>query len=324
MTYQNLGRSGLLVSSVGLGCNNLGRPQTPTQTLEGSRQVVAAALEAGITTFDLADIYGGYPGQSEEIFGQILKDLAVRREDIVIISKFGLPMGDTSSPAHQARGSRRYLRQALEASLKRLGTDYLDLYIHHTPDASTPVEETLTALGELVAAGKVRYLASSNYAGWQIAQAHYLGQQLGSRYIAAENHYNLLDRRAELEVIPACQNLGLGLLPYFPLANGLLTGKYRQGQQTPGRLTSLKPQILESANWEQLQAFSDLAQQAGMTELELAFSWLAAQEPVGSVIAGATSPQQVEANASALKKLGEDLLAELDRIFPAPEPIALF
>jgi aryl-alcohol dehydrogenase-like predicted oxidoreductase len=211
--------------------------------------------------------------------------------------------------------------------LQRLGTDHIDLYFHHTPDTLTPVEETLSALNTLIEQGKVRYIGNSNHSGWQIAQAEYVARELGThRYIAAENHYNLLDRRAELEVMPAAREFGMGVLPYFPLANGLLTGKYTRGNApADGRLTQLKPQILEGANWEQLEAFSAFASERGLSEVQVAFAWLAAQNPVASVIAGATSEQQVQANAAtASVELSADDLAALDEIFPAPEKIALF
>ncbi|MDO4897670.1 MAG: aldo/keto reductase [Rothia sp. (in: high G+C Gram-positive bacteria)] len=325
IAYRQLGKSGLTVSSVGLGCNNLGREKTDTESQQGTNRVLEAALEAGITLFDLADIYGAQPGVSETMFGCALRELGVPRDEIVIASKFGLDAGGLQGKDFGVRGSRRYIMQAVEGSLARLGVDYLDLYFHHTPDPATPIEETLAALGALIEQGKVRYVGSSNYSGWQIAQAEYIGRELGVRYIAAENHYNLLDRRAELEVLPAARNLGLGVLPYFPLANGLLTGKYNPGKGGVGRLTRIKPQLLETANWQQLQAFSDFAADRGLSEIEVAFSWLAQQEPVSSVIAGATNAEQVAANAAAIStRFSAEDLAALDEIFPAPQKIALF
>ncbi|WP_237218456.1 aldo/keto reductase, partial [Rothia nasimurium] len=191
---------------------------------------------------------------------------------------------------------------------------------------ATPMEETLSALGTLIDQGKVRYIGHSNHAGWQIAHAEHLGRALGHRYIAAENNYNLLDRRAELEVLPAARAFGLGVLPYFPLANGLLTGKYtREATPSDGRLTRIKPELLEGANWDQLEAFSAFAAERGLTEVQVAFSWLAQQEPVASVIAGATRPEQVQANAAAIvRRFDTDELALLDEIFPAPQKVALF
>lgn len=324
--YRQMGNSGLTVSSVGLGCNNLGRPQTATETQDQTNRVLAAAVEHGITLFDVADIYGSAPGVSETMFGRALKETGINRDDIVIVSKFGMDMNGANGPDYGVRGSRRYIMRAIEASLTRLDTDYIDLYFHHTPDPATPIEETLAALSTLIDQGKVRYIGSSNHSGWQIAQAEYIGRDLGTRYIAAENHYNLLDRRAELEVIPAARAFGLGLLPYFPLANGLLTGKYTRTQApADGRITRIKPELLDGANWDQLEAFSAFAKERGLTELEVAFSWLAQQEPVASVIAGATTPEQIAANAAAIiTRFNDDDLAELNRIFPAPPKVALF
>lgn len=328
MQYRQLGHSGLTVSTVGLGCNNLGRTKTATETQEGTNRVIAAAVDAGITLFDVADIYGSAPGVSETMFGKALKTLdSSVRDDIVLVTKFGMDMDGANGADYGVRGSRRYIMRAVEASLQRLGTDHIDLYFHHTPDTLTPVEETLSALNTLIEQGKVRYIGNSNHSGWQIAQAEYVARELGThRYIAAENHYNLLDRRAELEVMPAAREFGMGVLPYFPLANGLLTGKYTRGNApADGRLTQLKPQILEGANWEQLEAFSAFASERGLSEVQVAFAWLAAQNPVASVIAGATSEQQVLANAAtASVELSADDLAALDEIFPAPEKIALF
>ncbi|MFW0111214.1 aldo/keto reductase [Rothia sp. CCM 9417] len=324
--YRQVGKSGLTVSAVGLGCNNLGRSKTATETQAGTNAVLAAAVAEGITLFDVADIYGAEPGVSETMFGRALRETGIDRDDIVIVSKFGMDMGGVNGRDYGVRGSRRYIMRAVEASLTRLGTDYIDLYFHHTPDPATPVEETLSALGTLIEQGKVRYIGSSNYAGWQLAHAEHLGRALGHRYIAAENHYNLLDRRAELEVLPAAREFGLGLLPYFPLANGLLTGKYTRTQApADGRLTRIKPALLEGANWGQLEAFSAFASERGLTEVQVAFSWLAQQNPVASVIAGATSQAQVKANAAAIvTRLSDVDLAQLDAIFPAPPKVALF
>lgn len=324
--YRQVGRSGLTVSTVGLGCNNLGRSKTATETQTGTNDVLAAAVEQGITLFDVADIYGARPGVSETMFGQALKDTGIDRDEIVIVSKFGMDMDGANGTDHGVRGSRRYIMRAIEASLGRLGTDYIDLYFHHTPDPVTPVEETLGALATLIEQGKVRYIGSSNHSGWQIAQAEYIGRQLGTRYIAAENHYNLLDRRAELEVLPAAREFGLGVLPYFPLANGLLTGKYNPGKEAvEGRLTRIKPELLDSTDWDQMRAFSEFAAERGLTEVQVAFSWLAQQHPVSSVIAGATTIDQVRTNAAAIAtRFSEDDLAQLDAIFPVPPKIAPF
>ncbi|WP_370250107.1 aldo/keto reductase [Nocardioides sp.] len=319
---RHLGRSGLVVSVVGLGCNNLGRPGTATESQEGTDAVVDAAIEAGITLFDVADVYGGHPGLSEERLGVALRG---RRDEVVVATKFGMDVRGANGPDFGARGSRRYLVQAVEASLRRLGTDYLDLYQFHTPDPTTPIEETLAALDDVVRAGKVRYVGHSNLAGWQIAHAEFVGRELGTRFISAQNHYNLIDRRAELEVAPACEAYGLGLLPYFPLANGLLTGKYRGGAPAGSRLTQVRQHLVETAQGEQLTRFHDFARARGLTELEVAISWLATRPSVGSVIAGATTPEQVRANAAAASwQPGPEDLAELDEIFPTAERVALF
>lgn len=324
MRHTRLGRSGLTVSVIGLGCNNLGRPGTATLEQAGTDAVVHAALDAGITFFDVADIYGAEPGLSEERLGRAL---GARRDEVVIGTKFGMDMGGVAGDDGGARGSRRYIVRAVEDSLRRLGTDWIDLYQFHTPDPATPIEETLRALDDLVRASKVRYVGHSNRAGWQIAQAEYVARELGvERFVSAQNHYNLLDRRAELEVVPAATEFGLGVLPYFPLANGLLTGKYSQGDAPEGsRLSHVRQHMVADADLEQLAAFGRFARERGITEVQAAIGWLAAQGPVSSVIAGATRAAQVVENAAAADWLAtaEDL-AELDALFPGPEKVALF
>ncbi|MEE2522692.1 aldo/keto reductase [Pseudarthrobacter sp. J75] len=322
--YRRLGTSGLSVSVVGLGCNNLGRPNTVTESQEGSDAVVHAALDAGITFFDVADTYGREPGLSETILG---KALGGRRGDVVVATKFGMDMRGANGNDFGARGSRRYIVRAAEASLRRLGTDWIDLYQFHTPDPQTPIEETLAALDDLVTSGKVRYIGHSNRAGWQIAEAEYVARASGgARFISTQNHYNLLDRRAELEVTPAAEAFGLGVLPYFPLANGLLTGKYAPHKAPEGsRLSHTRKNLVDDADWEQLGQFSAFASERGLNEVQVAFSWLAAQPSVGSVIAGATRPEQVRQNAEAADwKPSADDLAELDDIFPKVPKVALF
>src|SRR6185312_8523450 len=324
MEYRRLGKSGLTVSAVGLGCNNLGRPNTPTETQEGTDAVVNAALDAGVTLFDVADTYGKTPGLSEEFLG---KALGARRDEVVVATKFGMDMHGANGEDFGARGSRRYIVKAAEASLRRLGTDWIDLYQFHTPDPLTPIEETLSALDDLVRAGKVRYIGHSNRAGWQIAEAEFTARMGGyTPFISSQNHYNLLDRRAELEVTPAAEAYGLGVLPYFPLANGLLTGKYKDGKAPEGsRLTHSRTNMLKDADWEQLGAFSRFAADRGLQEIEVAFSWLASRPSVASVIAGATKPEQIRQNAeSAGWRPTDDDLAELDGIFPAVPKTALF
>ncbi|MDM7988987.1 aldo/keto reductase [Arthrobacter sp. zg-Y877] len=323
-SYNRLGNSGLTVSTVGLGCNNLGRPGTPTESQEGTDAVVHAAVDAGITLFDVADTYGRTPGLSEEMLG---KALGTRRDDIVLATKFGMDMQGVNGADFGARGSRRYIVRAAEASLRRLNTDWIDLYQFHTPDPLTPIEETLAALDDLVTSGKVRYIGHSNRTGWQIAEAEFTARMGGyTPFISAQNHYNLLDRRAELEVTPAAEAYGLGLLPYFPLANGLLTGKYSSGQAPEGsRLTHSRKNLLENADMEQLADFGRFASERGLTEVQVAFSWLADQPSVASVIAGATKVEQVQQNAEAVAWVpSEKDLEELDRIFPRTPKVALF
>lgn len=324
MEQRRLGHSDLSVSAVGLGCNNLGRRGSATQTQEGADAVVAAALEAGITLFDVADVYGAEPGQSEQMLGRALRG---HRDEVVLATKFGMDMSGANGPDFGARGSRRYVIAAVEASLRRLDTDHIDLYQLHTPDPLTPIEETLSALDDLVRAGKVRYIGHSNRAGWQIADAEHVARARGgARFISSQSHYNLLDRRAELEVVPAATAYGIGVLPYFPLANGLLTGKYSSGTAPRGsRLAQAKQHLVEQADLDQLRAFGAFARGRGLTELEVAFSWLASRPQVGSVIAGATRPEQVQENAAAISWVPTDGdEAELDAIFPPAPKVALF
>lgn len=290
MKVRRLGNSGLKVSVVGLGCNNFGMRIDAAQT----QVVVDAAIDAGVTLFDTADIYGGT--QSEEFLG---KALGKRRRDIVLATKFGMPVGQDP---RKRGGSRRWIMQAVEDSLRRLGTDYIDLYQHHQPDPDTPVDETLRALDDLVTQGKVRYLGNSNYTGWQIADADWTaaGQ---SRFVSAQNLYSLLERDVEREVLPACEHFGLGFLPFFPLASGLLSGKYRRGEPPPEgtRLQAWGARgeaAMTDANFDRVEALEAWAKERGHTILELAFAWLLGHEVVSSVIAGATTPEQVKTNAA--------------------------
>jgi len=297
MRYRRLGRSGLVVSVVGLGCNNFGRKLDADAT----RAVVEAALDVGINFFDTADIYGEPHGTSEEYLGAALRG---RRDDVVVATKFGMDMSGMNGPDFGARGARRYIVRAVEASLRRLGTDYIDLYQMHEPDPNTPIEETLSALDDLVRDGKVRYLGNSNFAGWQIADAAWTARTHGfTPFVSAQNHYSLLQRDVETEVVPACTTFGLGLLPYFPLANGLLTGKYKRGAAPPAgsRLAGggRYAQRLAAAPWDTIEAIEKYAAQRGRSMLEVAIGGLAAQPAVASVIAGATTPEQVRANAAA-------------------------
>lgn len=296
MNYRRLGTSGLVVSVVGLGCNNVGR----RLDLDGTRSVVDAAIDAGITLFDTADVYGSRRGASEELLGSVLKG---RRSEIVLASKFGMDMHGLNGADHGARGSRSYLIRAVEASLRRLDTDYLDLYQLHAPDPATPIAETLSALDDLVRSGKVRYLGNSNFAGWQIADADWTARTAGcTPFISAQNRYSLLHRDPETEVLPACQRFGLGFLPFFPLDSGLLSGKYRRGEK-PAEGTRLAldryQRFLDGADWDKIEALSAFGAERGHSLLEVAIAGLATRPAVSSVIAGATTPAQVRANAKA-------------------------
>ncbi|KRE11284.1 aldo/keto reductase [Bosea sp. Root381] len=308
MQFRNLGRSGLRVSLVGLGCNNFGG----RIDLEATRKVVDAAIEHGITLFDTADIYGEKAG-SELALGQLL---GARRKDIVLATKFGMKM------FHGGQGgSRRYIVSALEDSLTRLKTDWIDLYQFHTPDPLTPIDETLRALEDLVTSGKVRYIGCSNMPGWQVADAQWTARDLRiGGFASAQDEYSLLKRGAEKDLIPAIAHYGMGLLPYFPLANGALTGKYKRNAPMPegARLTKLPEragQIFSEANWTKIEALTAFCEARGKTLIELAFSWLAAQPVVSSVIAGATRPEQIAANVKAAEwALTTEELAEIDAI----------
>ncbi|GIJ80474.1 Predicted oxidoreductase [Micromonospora phaseoli] len=297
MTYRRLGDSGLVVSVVGIGCNNFGRKLD----LDGTRAVVDAALDVGINFFDTADIYGEPHGASEAQLGAALKG---RRDDVVVATKFGMSMSGGNGRDFGVRGSRRYVIRAVEATLRRLDTDYIDLYQFHEPDPGTPIDETLSALDDLVRAGKVRYLGNSNFAGWQIADADWTAKTRGlTRFVSAQNHYSLLNRDAEIEVLPACERFGLGMLPFFPLANGLLTGKYKRSESPPAgsRLAGggRYAQRLAAADWDTIEGLEAYAAQRGVSVLHVAIGGLAAQPAVTSVIAGATTPEQVRANAEA-------------------------
>ncbi len=318
MRYRSLGSSGLVVSVAGLGCNNFGR----RLDTDATRAVVDAAIDAGITLLDTADSYGG-AGRSEEILGEVL---AGRRDQVVLATKFGHRNADMGyGPAAGVKGGRSYILRAVEHSLRRLRTDYIDLYQLHTPDPATPIEETLVALGELVTQGKVRYIGHSNFSGWQLAEAAGAARDLRTAaFISAQNHWSLLERGAEAEVVPAAVHYGLGVLPYFPLANGLLTGKVRRGQAPPegSRLASRREYITDE-KLDKVEALIGWAKEHGQTILDVAIGGLAAQPGCSSVIAGATTPEQVKANAAAADWIpSPDELADLERIVPAPGPSA--
>lgn len=304
MKVRRLGNSGLKVSVVGIGCNNFGMRIDQAQT----EAVVNAAIDAGITLFDTADIYGGT--KSEEFLG---KALGKRRHEIVLATKFGMQVGQDPK---KRGGSRKWIMQAVEDSLRRLGTDYIDLYQHHQPDPDTPVDETLRALDDLVTQGKVRYIGNSNYTGWQIADADWTaaGQ---TRFVSAQNEFSLLKRDVEREVLPACEHFGLGFLPYFPLGSGLLSGKYSRGAPPPEgtRLAvwgARGQAAMSEANFDKVEALEAWARARGHTILELAFAWLLGHPVVSSVIAGATSPEQVRANAATADwRLSPEEVAEV-------------
>jgi aryl-alcohol dehydrogenase-like predicted oxidoreductase len=318
MRYRPLGNSGLVVSVTGLGCNNFGG----RLDLDGTRAVVDAAIDAGITLFDTAESYGG-GGASERMLGEVL---GRRRDQVVLATKFGGRGPDMGyGPAAGARGSRAYIRRAVTESLRRLRTDYIDLYQIHSPDPETPVGETIAALHELVAEGKVRYLGHSNFSGWQIADAAHLAMAGGHPpFISAQNQWSLLQRRAEADVVPAARHFGLGVLPFSPLANGLLTGKIRRGQPVPPgtRLASGASYYVgyvTDDRMDKVEALIAWAQEHGVTALDVAIGALAAQPGCSSVIAGAMTPEQVKANAAASDWIPAAAeLAELDQIVSPP------
>jgi aryl-alcohol dehydrogenase-like predicted oxidoreductase len=293
MRFRHLGASGLVVSVVGLGTNNFGMKLDAEQ----SYAVVRAALDAGITLFDTADSYG----TSEQRLGTALQGA---RDDVVIATKFGSDVrrrGLSNGEDWDARGSRRYVMRAVEASLRRLQTDWIDLYQLHRPDPGTPLDETLSALDDLVRAGKVRYLGSSNFAGWQVADAEWTARTAGyERFVSAQNEYSLLRRDVEDDLVPALEEYGIGLLPYFPLASGLLTGKYRRGSTPPegSRLASRTHELTDDA-YDVVERLAAFASARSRTLLDVAIGGLAAQPAVASVIAGATSAEQVAANVAA-------------------------
>ncbi len=310
MQQRNLGRSGLQVSVVGLGCNTFGANVDQA----GATAIVHRALDIGVTLFDTADSYGGMGG-SETCLGIALGE---RRKDIVLATKFANAMNREKT---LRGGSRRYVMSAIEASLKRLGTDWIDLYQMHYPDPATPIEETLRALDDSVRQGKVRYVGCSNFAAWQVVEAHWSARYHGlARFISCQDQYSLLARGIERELVPAMNACGMGLLPYAPLSSGLLTGKYRRGEAMPqGTRLATRPELqaryATDARMDVLERLRGFCAERGRPMLELAISWLAAQPVVGSVIAGATSPAQIDANVAASNwPLTPDDLVEIDRL----------
>jgi len=312
MEIRNLGRSGLRVSLVGLGCNNFGG----RLDLAATRRVVDRAIDAGITLFDTADSYGNRGG-SETLLGEVLGS---RRPDIVLATKFASPMNDAQT---MKGASRRYIMGAVEASLRRLKTDWIDLYQMHWPDPLTPIEETLRALDDLVHQGKVRYIGCSNLTAWEIADAAWTARHHGlTPFVSAQNEYSLLSREQSAPILPALERYGMGLLPYYPLASGLLTGKYKRGEPLPpGRLQSVKmwnERFLTERNWAVVEQLEGFARERGHALIELAFGWLASHAAVGSVIAGATTPEQIDANVGAAAwKLSDADRAAVDQIVAA-------
>ena len=312
MRYRTLGDSGLLVSVVGLGCNNFGG----RIDLQRTRAVVDAAIDAGITLFDTAEMYG-QDGGSELALGEVL---AGRRDKVVLATKFGHQKVDMGyGPAAGAKGGRGYIRLAVEKSLRRLRTDYIDLYQLHTPDPLTPIEETIAALDELVAEGKVRYIGHSNLSGWQLADAAHKSAAR-TPFISAQNQWSLVDRGVEAEVVPAAAAFGLGVLPYFPLANGMLTGKVRRGSALPaGSRIATRSHLVTDEKLDTVEALIGWGTERGVSLLEIAIGGLAAQPGCASVIAGATSAEQIVANVTAGEwEPAQEELAELDKISPPP------
>ena len=310
MELRRLGMSGLQVSKVGLGCNNFGMKIDR----EVTRKVVDKAIELGVTLFDTADIYGK-SGGSETMLGEILGE---RRKSIVLATKFGMQMDRAGV---LTGGSRRYVMAAAEDSLKRLQTDWIDLYQLHQPDPLTPIEETLRALDDLVHQGKVRYIGCSNLPAWQVVEAHWTAQHLGlNGFISCQDEYSLLVREPDRDLMPVMKSYGLGLLPFFPLASGLLTGKYKRNATLPAgtRLAMMKPladRYVNEKNWPIVEGLAAFAVARGHTLLELAMSWLAARPAVASVIAGATSPEQIEQNVKAIGwQLSADEMTEVDKL----------
>lgn len=304
MEYRQFGRTGLQLSLAGLGCNNFGG----RLDLEGSTAVVNAALEAGVTHFDTADIYSN--GRSEEILGAALKGV---RDQVVIGTKFGNPMG---KGRYDRGGSRTYVRRAVEASLTRLGTDYIDIYYLHNPDPMTPIEETLSVLDDLVREGKLRYLAASSMPGWQIARASHTAAERGwDRFEATQDEWSLVSRDVERDVVPACEAYGVSVIPYFPLAGGMLTGKYQEGKPFPeGSRFAQAEYFAKTATTERFQvvrALEACAEETGRSPVELALGWLVSHDVVVSVPVGASSPTQAVNNTEAVRPLAADEFALL-------------
>lgn len=313
MEQRTLGTSDLTVSVVGMGCNNFSRPGTATETQEGSTAVIHAAVDAGVTFFDGADIYGGEPGRSEEFMGVALRG---RRDKVVLSTKFGHSRYEISGyDAYGAKGREKYVRHAVEQSLTRLQTDRIDLLQMHTPDRSTPIEETLRVLTALVEEGKVRHVGNSNFDAGLLEEADRVARENDFvRFVTAQDEYSLLSREVEKSILPTARALALGFLPYFPLKGGLLSGKYTR-TSGEGRLTR-RPDALAGTNWDQLDAYRALCDAEGLTMLQASVGWLLAQDPIRCVIAGATRPEQVEQNVAAgQSRLPDDLVDKISELF---------
>lgn len=320
MPHRPLGRSDLLVSAVGLGCNNFGRPGSATEEQAGTSRVLHAAIDHGITFLDTAEMYGYSHGRSETLMGVAL---AGRRDQVVLATKFGNDGAKNPDLMDVPHGSRPYIRASVEGSLRRLRTDYLDLYQLHTPDPETPIDETLAALHELVDAGHVRFIGHSNFSAAQLLEAEAAATASEHpRFISAQNEYSLLVRDADADLLPAAESAGVGLLPYYPLVNGLLTGKFtREGGPADTRIMRQKPQLIEQAPWDRLDRFALFCADRGIGMLEATIGWLLSRPAMGSVIAGATSVEQIAQNAVAAGawQPSADDLDIIDDLFPPPE-----
>jgi aryl-alcohol dehydrogenase-like predicted oxidoreductase len=318
MHLRPLGTAPFAVSAVGMGCNNFGRSGTVTEDQAGTTAVVLAALDNGITFFDNADMYGKEFGLSERMLGVALRG---RRDEAIIATKFGHVGHPPAAAGGAPMGTRTYIRAAVEASLERLGIETIDLYQHHTPDPLTPIEETLGALDELVQEGKVRAIGNSNYDATQLRAADAAAAASGTaRFVSAQSQYNLLDREVEAEILPAATELGIGFLPYFPLANGLFTGKFsRTERPADSRIARQRPHIADNAPWDAMEAYAAFCARRGITMLEATVGWFLANSAISSVIAGATRPDQVIQNAAAGDGWTPDAdeVAEIDGFFPA-------
>jgi 1-deoxyxylulose-5-phosphate synthase len=316
--FRTLGRSELQVSTIGLGCNNFGRPGAATEGQDGTTAVIDMAIELGVTLLDTADIYGATPGLSETLMGIALKG---RRGQVILATKFGHGGVDIAGANWGPKGARRYIRNAVDASLHRLQTEYIDLYQMHTPDETTPIEETIGALEELVDEGKILFYGNSNFTPQQVSDAQASATSAGQTgFVSAQNEYSLLVRSAEAELLPAVRTAGIGFLPYFPLHNGLLTGKFsRDGGPADSRIMRTRKHIADNAPWDALESLQSFCAARDITMLDASITWLLAQPGVTSVIAGATRPEQLEANANAAStwKPSDDEVSEISEMFPA-------